>query len=306
MKKTLRFLAALLAALLLSASAHAERLKVVASFSILADLCREIGGERIELHSLVAPGGDAHAYQPSPADARAIAEADVVVINGLGFEGWIERLLRAGGFVGRLVVASDGARLLSSDDGRHADGHQGPAHETPGIDPHAWQDPANGRIYARNIALALARADVDGAADYLSRFETYASRLEALDLSYRARLSALPSTARRVVSSHDAFAYLGRAYGLEFLAPVGLSSAAQPSAAQVAALIRQIREAHIPAVFVESISDPRLIERIRSETGARVGGTLYSDALSPPGGEAPSYLAMLSHNLEVLTTALGK
>ena len=298
----LRLLILLLLSVLLPLPAHAERLQVVASFSILADLCREIGGDRVHVHSLIARGGDAHAYQPSPADARAVAEADLVVVNGLGFEGWIERLLESTRHRGELVVASDGARLIETESHGHDDGH-GHGH---GLDPHAWQDLSNARIYARNIALALSRADLDGASAYLGRYRTYAARLEALDMRYRARFATLPQARRRVVSSHDAFGYLGRAYGLEFVAPVGRSSAARPSAARLAALIQQIRDLNISAAFVENVADQRLIEQIRRETGARIGGTLYADSLSPAGGEAASYLQMMTHNLETLADALAE
>ncbi|MCB1907496.1 MAG: zinc ABC transporter substrate-binding protein [Rhodocyclaceae bacterium] len=297
-----RLLSSLLLCLLLSLPVHAERLQVVASFSILADLCREIGGERVDVRSLIQPGGDAHAYQPSPADARAIADADLVVINGLGFEGWIERLLESTRHRGDLVVASDGARLIEGS-GRSSD-NADDDQEGHGLDPHAWQDLSNARIYARNIALALARADLDGAPAYLSRYRTYATRLEALDIRFRARFATVPEARRRVVTSHDAFGYLGRAYGLTFVAPVGRSSGSHPSAAGLAALIRQIREQHISAAFVENIADTRLVEQIQRETGARIGGTLYSDSLSPAGGDASTYLQMMTHNLETLADAL--
>ena len=282
--------------------AAAAKLKVVSSFSLLADMCRVIGGDRIELTNLVPPGTDAHGYQPRPADARAVAQADIVVMNGLGFEGWIERLLESTRHRGELVVASDGARLIETESHGHDDGH-GHGH---GLDPHAWQDLSNARIYARNIALALSRADLDGASAYLGRYRTYAARLEALDMRYRARFATLPQARRRVVSSHDAFGYLGRAYGLEFVAPVGRSSAARPSAARLAALIQQIRDLNISAAFVENVADQRLIEQIRRETGARIGGTLYADSLSPAGGEAASYLQMMTHNLETLADALAE
>ena len=287
----------LLLCLSLILPAHAERLQVVASFSILADLCREIGGDRVEVRSLIQPGGDAHTFQPSPADARAVANADLVLINGLGFEGWIERLLESTGRRGELVVASDGARLIESS----ADEHDVDAH---GLDPHAWQDLSNARIYARNIAMALARADLDGASAYLSRYQTYSARLQALDMRFQARFASLPEGKRRVVSSHDAFSYLGRAYGLEFVAPVGRSGGAHPSAARLATLIREIRDRRVSAAFVENVADTRLIEQIQRETGARIGGTLYSDSLSPAGGAAASYLEMLTHNLETLADAL--
>lgn len=298
----MRPILSLLLSLLLSLPAHADGLRVVATFSLLADLCREIGGERVEVVSLVGPGGDAHAYQPSPADGRAIAHADLVVMNGLGFEGWIERLLRAGGYDGPQVVASEGASLIEAPG--HTAGHD--HHDHDGFaDPHAWQDPANGRIYVRNIAEAFARSDPAGADSYRARAADYIGHIERLDAHFRERFAALPPERRRVVTSHDAFAYLGRAYGLEFIAPVGLSSAARPSAARVAALIRQLRDTGASALFVESVSDPRLMERIRSETHTRIGGTLYADTLSPPDGPAATYLQMMAFNLEAIAQALA-
>ncbi|MCB1889936.1 MAG: zinc ABC transporter substrate-binding protein [Rhodocyclaceae bacterium] len=289
--------------------AAAAKLKVVSSFSLLADMCRVIGGDRIELTNLVPPGTDAHGYQPRPADARAVAQADIVVMNGLGFEGWIERLLRAGSFPGVLVVASEGVRLLEHDGdaGHHGHEHgEARTEDATTTDPHAWQDLRNGHIYARNIALAFARADEPNAAYYLQRLETFLSRIDALDSRFRREFAEIPPDARRIVTSHDAFGYLARAYGLEFLAPVGLSSSARPSAAQVAALIRQLRAQRAAALFVESLSDPRLIERIQAETGTHIGGTLYADSLTGADGEAASYLAMMTHNLEALARALRR
>jgi len=276
--------------------ATAEPLKVVASFSILADISRQIGGDRLDVKALVGPNGDAHVYQPTPTDARTLAKADLVVMNGLGFEGWMERLVKAAGYRGPLVVASRGVTLLKmrQDEGSQEDN----------ADPHAWQDLANGRHYVVNIREALVQADPAGAEVYRARAEAYLAQLEAIDQEARTTLGALPAARRRLVSSHDAFGYFARAYGLEFIAPVGVSTDAESSAAAVAALIRQIRRDRIPALFVENISDPRLLERIRRETGARLGGTLFSDALSTADGPAPTYLDMMRHNIRTLTAAL--
>lgn len=276
--------------------ATAEPLKVVASFSILADISRQIGGDRLDVKALVGPNGDAHVYQPTPTDARTLAKADLVVMNGLGFEGWMERLVKAAGYRGPLVVASRGVTLLKmrQDEGSQEDN----------ADPHAWQDLANGRHYVVNIREALVQADPAGAEVYRARAEAYLAQLEAIDQEARTTLGALPPTRRRLVSSHDAFGYFAHAYGLEFIAPVGVSTDAESSAAAVAALIRQIRRDRIPALFVENISDPRLLERIRRETGARLGGTLFSDALSTADGPAPTYLDMMRHNIRTLTAAL--
>lgn len=290
----------LVLALVLALPAQAAPLRVVATFTILADLSREIGGERVTVRSLVGPDSDAHAYQPSPADAREIARAQLVVANGLGFEGWIDRLLRAAGFRGSMVIASEGVQVLAPLAAPHDGGHDGHAL----ADPHAWQDLGNAQRYAQNIAAAMIRLDPAGRAHYQHRLADLLSRIDALDAEMRSAITTLPAERRRVVTSHDAFAYLGRAYGLVCHAPSGVSSAAQPSAAQVAQLIRQIRSEGIPAVFIENISDPRLLERIRKETGARIGGTLYSDALSGPDGVASTYLAMMAHNLRTLADAL--
>lgn len=286
----------LILSLLVGGQALAEPLQVVASFSLLADMSRQVGGDRVEVKALVGPNGDAHVYQPTPTDAKTLAKADLVVMNGLGFEGWMERLVKAAGYRGPLVVASRGVTLLKL---RHSDGaREGNA------DPHAWQDPANGRHYVVNIREALIQADPSGAEVYRARAEAYLARLDALDREARTTLGVLPPTRRKLVSSHDAFGYFARAYGLEFIAPVGVSTDAESSAADVAALIRQIRREQIPAVFVENISDPRLLERIRRETGARLGGTLFSDALSSADGPASTYLDMLRHNVRTLAAAL--
>lgn len=290
---------ALLALLLVPAPpALAEPLAVVASFSIVADLTQRVGGERIRLHTLVDANHDAHVYQPTPADAKRLAGAAIVVINGLGFEGWIERLIRSSGFRGRLVVASRGVATLKPP------APSGRAH-AHGADPHAWQDLANARIYVDNIADGLSAADPAGRAVYHANAERLRQDITRLDGEIRARLGALPPERRVVVSSHDAFGYFERAYGVRFRAPVGVSTDAEASAAEVGKLIRQIRQEKIPAVFMENVSDPRLLERIRQESGARIGGTLYSDALSPPGGPAPSYLDMMRHNAQTLAGALA-
>jgi len=298
-RRLLRGLAGL-AALALPQVHAAEPLNVVATFSILADLTRAAGGERASVRALVGADADAHVYQPTPADARSLGEARLVIANGLGFEGWIDRLVSASGYRGQLLVASDGVEVLHSGEIGEAAGHHG-----TGIDPHAWQDPRNVKRYVRNIAAALSRVDPAGAAVYKANAATYAAQLDALDAEFRAAIERLPPQRRRAVTSHDAFGYLARAYGLHFEAPVGVSTDAEASASDIAALIRQIRRDRIPAVFLENISDPRLLERVRAETGARVGGTLYSDALSGPNGPAPTYLDMMRHNLKTLTAALA-
>jgi zinc/manganese transport system substrate-binding protein len=289
-----------LAALALGNARAAEPLPVVATFSILADLTRALGGERVRVHALVGADADAHVYQPTPADARVLAQARLVVANGLGFEGWIDRLVAAAGYRGEVLLASKGVEVLRGHKRNTAALRHG-----GGADPHAWQDPRNVKRYVMNIAAALARADPAGASRYQAKAAAYAAQLDALDAEFRAAIARLPPQRRRVVTSHDAFGYLARAYGLRFDAPVGVSTDAEASAADVAALIRQIKDEHIPAVFLENISDPRLLQRVRAETGVRIGGTLYSDALSGPGGPAANYLDMMRHNLNTLSAALA-
>ncbi len=302
--RSLRALATACTALLLGTTAHAQALEVTTSFSILGDLVAQVGGERVAVRTLVGADEDAHAFQPRPSDAREIGGAALVVVNGLGFDDWMVRLARAGGYKGPVVVASDGiATLTMAKDDGHGHGHNH-GHGGKAVDPHAWQDVTNVRRYVANIADALAQADPQGAALYRLNAERYDGELKALDAEIRAAFDALPAERRKVVSSHDAFGYFGRAYGIRFLSPVGVANNAEPTAQGVARLIRQIKADKVPAVFIENVADPRLIERIRSESGAQVGGTLYSDALSKADGPASSYIRMMRSNLDVLLTAL--
>lgn len=273
--------------------AQAAPLEVVTSFSILGDLLRQVGGERVRVTALVGPGEDAHGYQPRPSDARRVKGAALVVANGLGFDPWLERLARSAGYQGEIVIASQGIRPLEVT----GEDHDGP-------DPHTWQDVAQARRYVATLAAALSAADPAGAATYTNQAARFDATLAALDEDIRQAIAKLPPQRRLVVTSHDAFGYFARAYGLRFLAPVGLSSNAEPTASGVAALIRQIREVRAPAIFLENISDPRLLERIRRESGARIGGTLYSDALAP-APPADTYVGMMRENLRVLMAALA-
>ncbi|MDB5820363.1 MAG: putative metal transporter, metal-binding protein [Rhizobacter sp.] len=284
--------AAVAASGLLSAPARSAEapLRVVATFSILADMARTIGGDAIEAASLVQPDSDAHVFEPSPADAQRLARAQLVIVNGLGFEGWMDRLVRASGYRGPIVVASSGVEPRQL--GSHAD-------------PHAWQNLANGRLYADNITRAIAAAVPSKATAIQARGLAYAKRIGELDASARQRFGALPAGRRRVMTSHDAFGYFGQAYGVRFVAPLSWNTDSEASAADVARLIRQIRGDGASALFVENITDPRLLQRIASESGVAVGGTLFSDALSKPGTQADTYLAMMSHNIDSLLDALA-
>lgn len=286
---------------------------VVATFSILGDMVKRIGGDRVAVTTLVGADGDAHVYHPTPADARAVSQAEILVFNGLAFEGWLDRLVEASGFGGVRVVATDGIRLvrLEDDDDHHDDHAEKDDHAAKdehghgAFDPHAWQNPANAVIYVDNIAAALAKADPANASTYYGNRAAYVAEIEALDADIRKTVEGLPEDRRTIVTAHDAFGYFSETYGLRFVAPSGISTESEPSAADVAALIRQIREEGIKAVFVESITDRRLLEQIAGETGASIGGTLYSDALSGPDGPASTYLDMMRHNVEMLAGALS-
>ncbi len=280
-------------ALWLPLSLHAaDKLNVVTSFSILADLTREVGGDRIELTNLVGADADAHLYEPSPNDAKALLRADLIIANGLGFEPWLERVLASSEPKGKRINASAGVVPLMLDE----DGERVP-------DPHAWQSLTNAKIYVHNIAKALGELDPANVDAYNQRRDAYLTRLHALLKKADAQIAGLPASQRKVVTSHDAFGYLGQAWQLAFIAPQGLSTHDEPSAADVAALIRQIRSEGVRAVFVENIRDPRLIQQIADEAGAKVGGTLYSDALASEG-PASTYLGMFEHNLDTLMAAL--
>ncbi|MDR0702228.1 MAG: zinc ABC transporter substrate-binding protein [Azoarcus sp.] len=301
--RPLRALLVLLGLLLVCARAAAD-IEVVTSFSILGDLVREVGGERVTVYALAGPDQDVHLHEPRPSDARRAGSARLVAINGLGLDDWLPRLARSSGYKGAVVVASDGIRPLPMNSPGDHDGDHEHGGSARRIDPHAWQDVDNVRIYIGNIAAALTAADPDGANIYRANAARYLAALDALEADIRKAIARLPEERRKVVSSHDAFGYFARAYGLRFLAPAGVAGHSEPGARSVARLIAQLRREKSPPVFLENIQDSRLIERIRSESGAVAGGTLYSDALSSADGPAPTYLAMMRHNLATLMTAL--
>ena len=285
--------------LLTPASAFAaDALKVVASFSIIADFVRNVGGDRIDLVTLVGPDGDAHVYSPTPADGQRISEAKVVFLNGLGFEGWMNRLVRASGTRANLVETAPGTATVADSGGRRQ--------SRAAADPHAWQSVANAKIYVANIRDGLIAADPAGKEIYVARADAYLAKLDELESEVKAALAKIPADRRRIITSHDAFAYFEKAYGVDFVAPQGVSTEAEASAGDVARIIRQIRTERIGAVFFENISDPRLIERIAQETGAKIGERLYSDALSGPNGAAGTYIDMMRHNIRALSMALSR
>lgn len=282
------------------AALSAPPVRVVASFSVLADLVRQVGGDRVRVDTLVGPDGDAHAFSPAPADARRVAQADLIVVNGLGLEGWMDRLIRASGARAPIVVAARGVRPKPADPAEIAE--HGPNHP---FDPHAWQDVENVEIYVRNIRDGLTGADPTGKAAYAAATTRYLAVLATLDRDIRAGIAAIPPARRKVITTHDAFGYYQRAYGIEFIAPEGISTETEASPRAVARIIGQIKAEHIPAVFLENISDNRLTEQIARETGARIGPEVYSDALSGPDGPAATYVAMMRHNLAAFVGALA-
>jgi zinc/manganese transport system substrate-binding protein len=271
--------------------------RVVVSFSILDDIVRRIGGDDVAVTSLIGPDSDAHAFDPTPDQARLLAGAQLLVVNGLGFEAWLTRLTRSAQFGGVVTTATEGVLPITTTE---------PGEKSPLPDPHAWQDPRNVVIYADNITRALARIDPDHAEAYRQRFRGYKAELEALDAQVRSQLQEIPADKRRVITSHDAFAYYGKAYGVTFLAAEGINTESEPSAKVVAGLIRQIRREGIKALFLENIADPRLVEELGRDTGTTPGPPLYSDALSRANGPAPTYIRMIGYNTAALKQGMLK
>jgi zinc/manganese transport system substrate-binding protein len=285
---------ALLASLVAPALAQ-ERLKAVATFSILADFVKNVGGDKVDVVSLVAPDGDAHVYAPTPADAKKLADAQIVFTNGLGFEGWIARLVKSSATKADIVVVTRGLKPLKAAGG-HGHDHDG--------DPHAWQSVANAKTYVANIRDALVAKDPANKAVYEANAAAYLGKLDQLEADVRQAIARIPPERRRIITTHDAFGYFRAAYGVDFIAPQGVSTDSEASARDVAKIITQIKKQKIPAVFLENVSDPRLLKRIADETGARLGGTLYSDALTGEKGPAPTYIDMMRHNIRTLSAAL--
>jgi len=282
-----------------TAGAHAQtKIPVVATFTILADFVGQVGGARVGVVSLVGPNGDVHAYDPSPADSRKVAAARLIVENGLHLEGWISRLAKASAAKGRVVIASAGVALRKDASNKEFAEHGG-------TDPHAWQNVANAKIYVVNIRDGLIAVDPAGKAEYEANAQAYLEKLDALDAAARAAIAKIPAERRRIVTTHDAFGYFGQAYGLTLAAPAGVSTEGGISARDVAKIVAQIRKDRFPAVFLENVSDPRLMDQIARETGAKIGGTLYSDSLSGPDGPAGTYIDMVRHNISELTKALA-
>ena len=271
---------------LMAQGAMAKTLNVVSSFSVLGDMVQQVGGEHVHVDTLVGPDGDPHPFEPSPKDSALLSK-----VNGLGLEGWLDRLIKASGFKGELVVASKGVKTHTLDeDGKTV------------TDPHAWNSAANGALYAQNILDGLVKADPEDKAALTGK--RYIEQLTNIDGWAKAQFSAIPLAKRKVLTSHDAFGYFGRAYNVTFLAPQGLSSESEASAAQVAALIKQIKADGVHTWFMENQLDPRLVKQIASATGAQPGGELYPEALSAPGGVADSYVKMMRHNVALIAASM--
>ncbi len=272
-------------------------MQVVASFSVLGDMVKHVGGNKVDVRTLVGPNSDTHTYEPKPEDAKALANADLVIVNGLGLEGWMDRLIKASGTHAKIIIASEGVKprtMTEEENGKK---------ETV-TDPHAWQDLRNGRIYARNIAAALANADKENGQTFRTQAALYDKDIASADADARAHIASIPEAKRKIITSHDAFGYFGAAYGVTFLSPVGINTEIEPTAADVARLCDQIKAEGVKGVFLENMANPTLIQQIAKDTGATMGGALYSDALSEPEGPAPTYLAMFANNVPKLVRAM--
>ncbi len=281
------------AALFASPLALAKTVEAVASFTVLADIVKEVGGDHVQVKSLVGPNGDPHTFEPTPQDSQSLAKADVVFVSGLGMEGWMDRLISASGYKGKVIVSSTGVST-----------HQMEEDGATVTDPHAWNSIYNGTIYATNVMNALIAADPEDAAYFRQQGSAYISQLNKLDQWAQKTFAAIPQQKRKVLTSHDAFGYFGQRYGVKFLAPVGLSTEAEASASDVAALIKQIKAEKIHTYFIENQTDPRLVKQIATETGAKSGGELYPEALSEKDGPAATYVAAFKHNVEAISQSM--
>jgi zinc/manganese transport system substrate-binding protein len=284
---------ATIATVALAAPASAKTVEAVASFTVLADMVRQVGGDHVHVLSMVPPNGDPHEYEPTPDDAKNLKSADLVFTSGLGLEGWFARLAKASGYRGRPVVASDGIKSRKmEEDGKTV------------TDPHAWNSIPDAEIYVGNIETALSKADPEDAAAFKANADAYRAKLNELDAYAHRVIDSVPKSQRKVLTTHDALSYFGATYGVTFISPLGLSTENEPSAAQVAGVIKQIKAEHVGAYFFENSNDPRLVKQIADATGAQPGGELYVESLSPPDGPAPTYAAMFKYNVDKLVAGM--
>jgi zinc/manganese transport system substrate-binding protein len=300
--KTLRCAIAAVGLLICGIAQAADRIPVVATFSVIADMLANVGGDRIAIRTIVKAGGDCELYQPTAADVAIVSAARAIFINDLNeeFEPWLEPLLKQAQFAGVKVIVSRGVHTLTAEEEHPVSGRQLPA----AIDQHAWLDSRNGIIYVRNIAAALARLDPAGAADYRTRAAAYTQQIADIDAWARQEMASVPAGKRRVLSSHDSLQYIANAYGLTLLSVNGWTNKSELSAAELAKLAQRIRSERVKALFLDSITDPRAMQRIAGDTGAAIGGTLYGDSLSPAGGEADTYIKMLRHDVTTLKAGM--
>jgi zinc/manganese transport system substrate-binding protein len=293
------------AALTLGAgTGYAAPLKVVASFTILGDLAKQVGGDDVTVTTLVGPNGDAHVFQPTPSDAKALKDADMIIINGLGFEGWMGRLIKASDTQAPVITASQGIAKTLTMAEKEEEGHHDHHHHHGSTDPHAWQSLTNGRVYVKNIAAALQKADPANSKDYAERASKLDAELAALDTWVEKEIASVPAEKRRVITTHDAFGYFADAYQVTFLAPTGFSTDDEPSAKEMKNLIQQIQSGKTRALFLESMGNPNIIKQLAAETGAVVGPALYTDALSTENGPAATYQKMMQYNVTALVKAM--
>jgi zinc/manganese transport system substrate-binding protein len=298
----LRWLVVLAPLLVAGPAGAADKIPVVASFSVIADILANVGGDRFDIKTIVGPGGDCELYQPTAADVATVAAARAVFMNDLNeeFEPWVEPLLKQARFTGAKVVVSRNVRTLTAEEEHPVSGQQVPT----AIDQHAWLDPRNGVVYVRNIAAALVRLDPADTNKYRARAAAYTKEIQTVDDWARKEIASVPADKRRALASHDSLQYIANAYGITLLAVNGWTNKSEPSAAELAKLARQIRASRVKALFLDSITDPRAMQRIAGETGAVIGGTLYGDSLSPRGGEADSYIEMLRHDVSTLKAGM--
>lgn len=287
-----------------------DPIKITVSFSILGDMVQQIGGEAVDVRVLVGPGQNSHQFQPKPQDAALLSDAEIIAINGLGFEGWMGRLVEASGTKAKLLVASRGIvpRHLSAEEKRHEHGHDNEhaKKDVPIFDPHAWHDLKNAELYARNITSALIEARPSYKSFFKDQAVAYIKKIRELDAKLIKDFEAVPEEQRKVVTNHDAFGYFAQAYGIAFYAPIGISMSASPSASDIAALVNQIKEDNIRVVFMENMSSPRFIRQLAKDTKASIGGVLYAGALSPLRGPAPTYLDMIAHNAKLILKGISR
>ena len=293
------------AALLSGHSLAADKLAVTTSFSILGDLVRVVGGERVNVTHLVGPNEDAHVFEAKPSDAKALLQSRLLGSNGLGFDPWAQNLAKSVGYQGLAVVASKGLKPRTEMAKPTAKGRDhGHGHAHGEADPHAWQNPNHVVLYVRNIAAALSQLDPASASTYQANAAAYVKELQALDVWAKAQFSVIPAAQRKVITSHDAFGYLAAHYQITFLSPQGISTDAQPSAKDVARLITQIQREKIRAVFLENMSNQRLLAQLSQDAGTTVGAKLYADALSGPDQPGATYLLMMRHNVSQLAAGM--